>query len=121
MLLLVSGKNSTCFEVTLRIEPDVLNRPKDISWTLGTCSSDRSYSTEGGEYEQQCCLAIGTYDLLCMESTGIGWNFGGESSEVITKGYIEVGVTRYCENFTEASSSTFAMATKVHVLGKYLE
>ena len=120
MCLLDSDKNTTCFKVKLRIEPDVLERPKDISWTLGTCSNDRVYHPlDGDDYDQQCCLATGTHDLLCKESTGIGWTFGGGSLRAIEKGYIAVGVTKYCETFTgDKIPPRFAMANKVHVLGK---
>ena len=120
--MLGSGKNTTCFEVTLSITQDSFERPKDISWTLGSCSSERSYDpTDDGEYKQECCLATGTHDLLCKESTGIGWTFSGNSTEEIESGYIEVGVTRYCENFTQTYPPRFAMANKVHILGEYLE
>ena len=70
----------------------------EISWSLGSCSSNRSYS-DNQKYTQQCCLGFGSYGLQCKDSYGDGWEGG----------YIEVDGIIHCDNFYSGSVQTIAI------------
>ena len=65
-----------------------LSYGSENSWTFGTCNSSRTYNSYVTQIEE-CCQPQGTYELACLDSYGDGWHGG----------YIEVGRTKYCENF----------------------
>ena len=65
------------------------NYPKEVSWTLGTCKSARTYWNSHSSYTESCCLAAGTYELTCDDSGGNGWN-GGQ---------VQIGDAKYCDDF----------------------
>ena len=89
---------TTCLEVKLTTKV----HGSEISWTLGTCSSDTSYGNNQ-EYVQRCCLAHGSHYLQCLDSYGDGW----------TGGYIEVAGTSYCDTFSSGRS----MSTLINLQG----
>ena len=74
------------------------------SWSLGACSSNRSYANNQ-EYTQQCCLAPGNYNLQCKDSYGDGWQGG----------YIEVDGIRHCDDFNSGKVQTIAIMIKGRV------
>ena len=76
--------NSDCFDVTLTTK----RYGNEISWTLGSCSSDTNYG-DYHEYTKRCCLSPGRYTLVCKDSYGDGWHGG----------YLTVLGTRFCESF----------------------
>ena len=57
---------------------------KEISWTLGKCSSAEKY-TDHDTFSEECCLAPGEYTLSCVDSYGDGWN--GGLVEILGKQY----------------------------------
>ena len=89
---------SICFQIKLI----TLSYGSEISWTLGTCSSDTTY-IDNQEYLQQCCLSPGNYSLQCIDSYGDGWNGG----------YIEVDSTRHCQNFSSGALMTVDVNWKI--------
>ena len=70
----------------------------EISWTLGSCTSEGGYDDDN-EYVEQCCLSPGSYNLKCKDSAGDGWQGG----------YIEVDGAIYCGSFTSGSEDTIEM------------
>lgn len=61
----------------------------EISWTVGSCYSDRQYSSQS-QYSQNCCQPEGDWPVSCSDSYGDGWHGG----------YIEIDGERFCEDFT---------------------
>ena len=74
-------------------------RADQIFWTIGPCSSRQSELgsryrqayQDNREYEFDCFLPAGTYDLICEDQYGDGWSGA----------YIEIAGTKYCEDFDE--------------------
>ena len=64
----------------------------EVSWSLGTCSSAQIY-LPFQDFNEQCCLAPGMYNLTCVDSYGDGWS----GAEITIQ-----GVT-YCDDFTEGT------------------
>ena len=58
------------------------------SYQMSKCASEQKYGNNQ-EYKEKCCLAPGTYTLNCKCSYGDGWHGG----------YIEIGGTKYCQDF----------------------
>ena len=85
--MIVGGVDLPCFEVTLTTK----SYASEISWSLGKCSSNSSYS-DNQEYTQQCCLEPGHYSLECIDSYGDGWHGG----------YIKVDGIKHCESFSSS-------------------
>ena len=75
-------------ERCLLIETKTENDGSENSWSLGSCTSTRTYGSFE-VYSQVCCLPNGDYSLTCKDSFGDGW-YGG---------YITIKGNRYCENF----------------------
>ena len=65
----------------------------EISWSLGSCNSNRQQYENNREYIQTCCFSTSpskwTYDLRCMDSHGDGWHGA----------FITINERRYCEDF----------------------
>ena len=59
------------------------------SYAIGTCVSTQQYATRQN-YEEECSLASGTYNLDCKCTYGDGWHGG----------YLEINGEQYCANFT---------------------
>ena len=75
----------------------------ESSWSLGTCSSSQSYSSDE-EYVEQCCLDVGVYTLKCLDQFGDGWHGG----------FIEIQATQYCEDFSSGNDKSIQVT-----IGKY--
>merc|ERR1712165_88590 len=58
------------------------------SYAIGTCVSTQQYATRKN-YEEECSLASGTYNLDCKCTYGDGWHGG----------YVEIDGAKYCEGF----------------------
>ena len=65
------------------------------SYVMDSCASQQTYATRSN-YEEECCLAPGTYTLECKCSYGDGWHGG----------YLEIDGTQYCKDFTSGSSES---------------
>ena len=78
----------------------------ETSWSLGTCSSNQTYSSNK-EYILECCLDPGMYILNCKDSYGDGWNGG----------LIQIQSTKYCANFKSGSEK--AIQVTIVAPGKY--
>ena len=59
------------------------------SYAIGTCVSQGVYSNNNN-YEEECCLAPGSYAMDCKCSFGDGWHGG----------YVEINGVKYCDDFT---------------------
>ena len=70
-----------CFD----IKTITSNGGNENSWTLGSCSSNKTYDNHN-QYEEECCLPYGKYELSCNDSNGDGWEGG----------YIQINGTSYC-------------------------
>lgn len=69
---------------------------EEISWTFGSCSSgDTVYGDDQVYYIEPCCQPAGTYEFVCKDSYGDGWNGG----------FMEVGGTQICGEFTGESET----------------
>merc|ERR1712179_72566 len=75
-------------EVCTSIKTVTKSYAEEISWTFGKCESSQKY-TNNDIFSQECCQEAGSYDLVCKDSYGDGWNGG----------YIEIGGTEYCREF----------------------
>ena len=75
---------NTCYDIKIRTE----KWGHENSYEIGTCTSKVVYS-DHKNYEENCCLAPGTYTLKCKCSYGDGCHGG----------YIEIDGTKYCEDF----------------------
>ena len=71
----------------------------EISWEFGTCSSTQEYNSNE-IYTEQCCQPAGAYELVCKDSYGDGWHGG----------YIEIGGSKYCEDFMAGSAESHDVA-----------
>jgi len=83
------------------------------SWTFGSCSGPAS-GTQYSNYDtktEQCCQGSGTHILTCKDSYGDGWSPSGA--------YIEIGGTKYCENFLSGRTQTHSIMTSGSSLGTY--
>ena len=69
------------------------------SWTFGNCNSTQEYNSYD-TYIEQCCQPMGTYQLVCADSYGDGWHGG----------YIEIGGSKYCEDFMAGSAESHDVA-----------
>jgi len=79
----------------------------EISWSLGSCSSEETYGNFNN-YIKQCCLAPAAHTLTCQDSYGDGWSGGS----------IEIQGQTYCEDFFDGSSVTTEVI--IHT-GKYIK
>jgi len=83
----------------LSIKLTTKERAQQIFWTIGPCSSRhselgpryRQAYQDNREYEFDCFLPAGTYDLICEDQYGDGWSGA----------YIEIAGNKYCEDFDE--------------------
>ena len=81
----------------------------EISWTFGGCSSTQtfiSYHT----HDITCCQLAGNYQLTCLDSYGDGWHGG----------YLEIGGTQYCNDFTSGSQHPPVVVTWSGSTGKII-
>ena len=81
----------SCFELSL----STVSYGNEISWTLGTCSSNQVYGN-GQTISHTCCLSGGKHSLTCSDSFGDGWNGG----------YITIENKEYCKDFLALNSMT---------------
>jgi len=68
------------------------------SYAIGTCVSTQQYATRQN-YEEECSLAAGTYNLDCKCTYGDGWHGG----------YVEIDGVQYCKDFTSGHSKTVSV------------
>ena len=68
------------------------------SYAIGTCVSTQQYATRQN-YEEECSLAAGTYNLDCKCTYGDGWDGG----------YVEIDGVQYCKDFTSGHSKTVSV------------
>ena len=80
-----------CHDIKIRTE----RWGNENSYQIGECSSQRQYGNKRN-YEENCCLAPGTYTLDCKCSYGDGWHGG----------YIEIDGIKYCQDFTDGFSKS---------------
>ena len=72
----------------IKIRPNTYAR--ENSYHLGNCVSKQKYENMQ-DYNEECCLAPGDYDLYCKCSRGDGWHGG----------YIEIDGKKYCDDFMD--------------------
>ena len=89
--VLIFSANNVCFPVELTTK----TWAREISWSIGSCSSNQVYKNRK-VYAKQCCLAPGDHTLNCKDSYGDGWQGG----------FIEIYGRRYCEDFKSGKLST---------------
>ena len=105
MLSILSIKFEFVFYASFRIDVCVTvttvtyDYGSENSWSLGTCDSEQTYSTDA-TYTQVCCLDYGVHTLTCMDSYGDGWYWS------TFNGYVEIDGVRYCEDFNSGSSQS---------------
>merc|ERR1712088_776815 len=68
------------------------------SYAIGTCVSTQQYATRKN-YEEECTLAPGAYNLDCKCTYGDGWHGG----------YVEIDGVQYCKDFTSGHSKTVSV------------
>ena len=84
-----------CFD----IKTITSNGGNENSWTLGSCSSNKTYDNHN-QYEEECCLPHGKYELSCNDSNGDGWEGG----------YIQINGTSYCNVLKQFKIRTEAIS-----------
>jgi len=76
----------------------------EVSWRFGNCKSEQSYG-DNEEYNEECCQHPANYELTCKDDcndmqcllgNGQGWQGG----------YIEIGGSKYCQNFERTKTQT---------------
>jgi len=80
-----------CGKIKVRTE----NWGYENSYAIGTCVSQQEYGYYE-DYEEDCCLAPGTYSMDCKCSWGDGWHGG----------YVEINGVKYCDDFTYGHSQS---------------
>ena len=83
--------DNVCFPVKLTTK----TWANEISWSIGTCSSDQVYKNQK-EYVKECCVLSGDYTLKCKDSYGDGWHGGS----------IEIYGKSYCDDFKSGREAT---------------
>ena len=83
---------TTCFDV----EVQTAGSASEMSWTLGTCKSTRTYYSYHS-YTESCCIVGGMHQLACVDAAGNGWNGG----------FLEIGGTVYCKDFRIGHQQTY--------------
>jgi len=78
-----------CFNITLTSGTFV----SEINWSIATCKSSQTYSSNN-KISEQCCLAPGEYNLTCKDTWGDGWQ----------EEFLEIQGKRYCDNFKTGSA-----------------
>jgi len=73
-----------CMNIKIRTEA----WGNENSYAIGTCVSKQQYRSRKN-YQEECCLAPGNYNLDCKCSWGDGWHGG----------YLEIDGAKYCEGF----------------------
>lgn len=68
---------------------------EDVSWTIHTCSSNKTYLSHK-DASEKCCLNEGQYQLICKDLYGNGWDGA----------YLTFLGKRYCEDFTDGNLLT---------------
>ena len=89
----------------------------EISWSFGQCNSNETGQeyTNNNTFTDECCQEAGSYELICHDSYGDGWNGG----------YIEIEGNQYCNKFfehehtEEATMSTNFIIFSYHVMTYY--
>ena len=76
--------SEVCGKIKVRTE----NWGYENSYAIGTCVSKQQYRSRKN-YEEECCLAPGNYNLDCKCSWGDGWHGG----------YVEIDGVKYCDGF----------------------
>jgi len=94
--------DTDCFDVELT----TVSYGTEISWSLGSCSSEEAYE-DNNMYIKQCCLAPAAHTLTCLDSYGDGWNGGS----IVIQGQT------YCDDFAFGSSVTREVIIQT---GKYI-
>ena len=88
-------------EVCMSIKVVTKSWGRENSWTFGSCSSSRTYSSKR-TYTEKCCLFPGDQTLTCKDSYGDGWHGG----------YIEIEGKQYCKNFRKGKKKTTTVDVK---------
>ena len=60
--------------------------------------SKQSYQSRS-DYEEECCLAPGTYNMDCKCTWGDGWHGG----------YLEIDGVKYCDDFRTGHKKTVSV------------
>ena len=89
--LFQTGNRNACHDIKIRTE----KWGRENSYEIGTCTSKVEYGNHKN-YEENCCLAPGTYTLKCKCSYGDGWH----------NGYVEIDGKKYCQDFTSGGSKS---------------
>ena len=76
--------SGVCGKIKVRTE----NWGYENSYAIGSCVSQQVYGFYD-DYEEDCCLAPGTYSMDCKCSFGDGWHGG----------YVEINGVKYCDDF----------------------
>ena len=97
--------NMPYFLILVNVKITTKNWGYEISWRLidklrggSTCGGSHYASNNGGADIETCRLESGMYELRCEDSWGDGWNGG----------YLEIGGTKYCDNFLPDSPNMCA-------------
>ena len=84
----------------------------EIQWSLSeNCSSEYTYDDyyDGNGYDdnqdhvKNCCLPDGTYNLVCTDHSGDGWNGG----------YLTINGTRFCDDDYELFADEISFAVTI--------
>merc|ERR1712226_1236169 len=84
-----------CEQTKVTIKTRTTYLGSENSWTIGSCANEAQFENHQTVY-QTCCLATGSYNLVCKDASGNGWHGG----------YLEINGKKFCNEFKFGDSKT---------------